>query len=149
MGCVVAMVEDNVNEHGYSKKRTLLPVATSTLKKKQKLKNTKKKIEGWGVVEKPIRVGVCRGCTRGTSKDLIKSTDNLIIYWYGLHEYNNIHMQQTRPKIRVLYYHMSIECLRNNEWSEFHPEDVNIDNVGPAPSQTEIDMLSVIGIRLV
>ena len=143
------MVEDNVNEHGYSMKRTLQPVATSTPKKKQKMKNTKKKIEGWSVVERPKRVRVCRGCTRGISKDLTKRPENLIICWYGLHEYYNIPMQQTRPKIGALYYHMSIECLRNNQWSQFRPEDVNIDNVGPAPSQTEIDMLSVIGITLV
>ena len=149
MGRDVAMVEDNVNEHGYSKKRTLQPVATSTPKKKQKMKNTKRKIEGWSVIEKSDRVGVCRGCTRGISMGLIKKPENLIIYWYGLHEYYNIHMQQTRPKVGALYYHMSIECLRNNQWSEFHPDEVNIDNVGPAPSQTEIDMLSVIGIRLV
>ena len=43
MGRDVAMVEDNVNEHGYSKKRTLLPVTTSIPKKKQKMKNTKKR----------------------------------------------------------------------------------------------------------
>ena len=83
------------------------------------------------------------GCVEDAPVALARTSYNLLVLFARVLQCTHA---ATRPKVRALYYHMSIECLRNNEWSEFHTEDVNIDNVRPASSQNEIWNFNIITV---